>query len=534
MAVNLIDSLRFAVVRDELNIPLIRVQDVPGAIHNLRKESDQLLWNYYNNQGSLETGRLALPVGGGSSPSAPVNDGITEVGEVTISWSAPNNNNNWRTTGLTLPDDADWLIIEFMGGRSELIKKSDIEALTVITSLASGGGAPALGTFIHLDDVHGNFGFYLGRDSTNQLLVGRDSSAFTKEEEIHLWKIARIVSSSNGISSVGEVTLNWVGSDRAYKNTALTIPDGVGWFIIQSIGGRSEFINRSDFDSLTAVTDLTSVEDDGEYIEFANAKDGNDYIIARNNAGEVLVGRDNNPGHTTTAQKFKLWSVGAIASAGGGSSYTDSQAISAVAFALDNSEDVSESDLNWDTSSTRIIGSIKPNIIETSHLKDQIVTEAKLAPNGIITSNMLKAGIVTRAKLAQDVIDLINSGSGGSGGSSTTTQALTSLSAVPPIANYNVNDIVNVMGELYELVDDTDESNVLRGKVNDLTGNFIGDDQLSWEETPANIRLNLNKESFDLTGQTPPATLWAEVITSGGSDRRNLYSEIGLARCKWC
>ena len=60
MAVNLLDSLRFPVVREELTEALILVRDVANAVSNLRVESNVIKWDYYDVQGELQSGSQSI------------------------------------------------------------------------------------------------------------------------------------------------------------------------------------------------------------------------------------------------------------------------------------------------------------------------------------------------------------------------------------------------------------------------------------------------------------------------------------------
>ena len=103
---------------------------------------------------------------------------------------------------------------------------------------------------------------------------------------------------------------------------------------------------------------------------------------------------------------------------------------------------------------------------------------------------------------------------------------LKAVSALPPIANNAVGDIVNLNGELQELVAGTTDRHLYRGTVADRAGNYIGDDFFEWEEDPANIRAHLSKA---VLGATPPDRVFIEVTakTTNGS---TLYAETYLDR----
>ena len=61
MSINLTDTLRFAIDKSTLTEALLLVEDIPGAISNLRvdpTDGSNLLWDTYNDQGVLQTGSL--------------------------------------------------------------------------------------------------------------------------------------------------------------------------------------------------------------------------------------------------------------------------------------------------------------------------------------------------------------------------------------------------------------------------------------------------------------------------------------------
>lgn len=66
---------------------------------------------------------------------------------------------------------------------------------------------------------------------------------------------------------------------------------------------------------------------------------------------------------------------------------------------------------------------------------------------------------------------------------------LESLAALPAIAGYAVGNIVDVGGELYVLVDETEDSNVHRGTVAAQGANYLGDDTFQWAPTAESIAL---------------------------------------------
>ena len=108
---------------------------------------------------------------------------------------------------------------------------------------------------------------------------------------------------------------------------------------------------------------------------------------------------------------------------------------------------------------------------------------------------------------------------------------LSVLSDIPGIAGYDVGDIVDVAGDLYELVADSEDSNVLRGDVARLdgdgtpsaTGQYLGNTYFRFQpESPFNMRAYFSKAGI---GPNPQGAIFAEYVTSQGDS-----SEIGLTR----
>ena len=107
---------------------------------------------------------------------------------------------------------------------------------------------------------------------------------------------------------------------------------------------------------------------------------------------------------------------------------------------------------------------------------------------------------------------------GAPGASAATTSELNAISSLPAIAHYDVGDIINVNGELYELVANTEESNVLRGTLFARTGNYFGTaatGEVDFEfegVNPYNTRLNIIKTDLP----SPPANLYIRIVLSSG------------------
>ena len=192
-------ALRFSY--DRSTVPAIRADDVAKSVSALTLVGRELSWKESDAQGNLVSKSITLPEGGGGQTSTTL-QGITLLGDANLSWAAPNNN-NWQRTGITIPSAADkrFMMIEFHKGLIKWFKTSDLLALTATASLTSGGGIPPQGTYFHCDDVVGNFGFYIGRSATNEILVRRDSSAFALAEEISFWQVGDISAGGGGYSN---------------------------------------------------------------------------------------------------------------------------------------------------------------------------------------------------------------------------------------------------------------------------------------------------------------------------------------------
>ena len=111
-----------------------------------------------------------------------------------------------------------------------------------------------------------------------------------------------------------------------------------------------------------------------------------------------------------------------------------------------------------------------------------------------------------------------------SGGSSDELQA---RSAIPAITGFALGDIINVNGDLYELIANTESANVYHGVfASRESGAYFGDDFIEFGiNSPGNIRANIPKAGL----ATPPATLVIE-LHSAIDASHTLYDEFGLAR----
>ena len=109
-------------------------------------------------------------------------------------------------------------------------------------------------------------------------------------------------------------------------------------------------------------------------------------------------------------------------------------------------------------------------------------------------------------KLVKDVVDANIPEAGDS-------HTLEVRSAIPAITGFSVGDMINVNGDLMELVDDEDEGNILTGTIGDVSGMY-GTSAFNWGVAdPFNIRVLLSKTAL---GSSPPASLWISVHLSSG------------------
>lgn len=111
------------------------------------------------------------------------------------------------------------------------------------------------------------------------------------------------------------------------------------------------------------------------------------------------------------------------------------------------------------------------------------------------------------------------SGDGGGGGSS---DELSVRSTLPAVAGSSVGDIINVKGELYELVASSEAQNVLSGPNQGAPSGYTGDTVFQWDETSQNIRLYIPRAWLT---REPPRRLYVRVTTNKG-----LSSETVLGR----
>ena len=99
---------------------------------------------------------------------------------------------------------------------------------------------------------------------------------------------------------------------------------------------------------------------------------------------------------------------------------------------------------------------------------------------------------------------------------------LSVLTAIPAVAGYAIGDIVNVNGELYELVAGGDAQNEISGLNAGAPSGYTGSTVFQWDETSKNIRLYIPQTWIT----TPaPAILYATV-----NDDKGLHSFTTLAR----
>lgn len=99
------------------------------------------------------------------------------------------------------------------------------------------------------------------------------------------------------------------------------------------------------------------------------------------------------------------------------------------------------------------------------------------------------------------------------------THELEHLDSLPGVADYSVGDIINVEGELKELVEDTDEDNVLRGVASQQAGTFIGTSAVQWNtadpSTDPTFKVYLSKSALDKLAAVP-ASIFGQFRDSTG------------------
>ena len=107
---------------------------------------------------------------------------------------------------------------------------------------------------------------------------------------------------------------------------------------------------------------------------------------------------------------------------------------------------------------------------------------------------------------------------GPAGSASATADALSHVNVLPSIAGFDVGDIINFNGELYELVASTEDANVLRGTLFARTGNYFGtaatgDVDFEFEGvSPFNTRLRIRRTDLP----SPPTNLYIRITLSSG------------------
>ena len=111
----------------------------------------------------------------------------------------------------------------------------------------------------------------------------------------------------------------------------------------------------------------------------------------------------------------------------------------------------------------------------------------------------------------------------GSGGGSNELNVLASL---PALANHQVGDIINLSGVLYELVASTEDPNVYRGTIAQVSAGFLGDSLFEYQTvSPFNRRLYIPRTAPGFS--TPPATIYTLVQTPSP---HGLYSTLAWGR----
>ena len=104
------------------------------------------------------------------------------------------------------------------------------------------------------------------------------------------------------------------------------------------------------------------------------------------------------------------------------------------------------------------------------------------------------------------------------GGGTGDDEKLIRLVALPAITGYNVGDIINLNGDLYELVANTEDSNVLRGTIYQRAGNYwgsvaSGEAELEFQGiAPNNVHLKVLKTGLP----SPPLNIYMRAVLSSG------------------
>ena len=177
------------------------------------------------------------------------------------------------------------------------------------------------------------------------------------------------------VGQAGYVNLVWEDELRVVSSNAGTGFDGEFiWAISQTdssgnskrswIGEHpiSDPVLASGFNfPITLTTGITPVEV-GDYFEINFG-----FNINQNNRNIVFNLPADNPGLDERFE-FIYFPLRSIEGGEGGSARTDASLIQAIALALDSGEDDSESDLDWDNSSTKIIGSIKSSAFSKANI----------------------------------------------------------------------------------------------------------------------------------------------------------------------
>lgn len=100
---------------------------------------------------------------------------------------------------------------------------------------------------------------------------------------------------------------------------------------------------------------------------------------------------------------------------------------------------------------------------------------------------------------------------------------LSVLSALPAVAGYSLRDIINVSGELFELVASATAQNVISGLNSGAPSGYTGDTTFQWDETSQNIRLYIPRAWIS----SAPSFLYVVVQTDTG-----LYDKTVLGRAQ--
>ena len=99
------------------------------------------------------------------------------------------------------------------------------------------------------------------------------------------------------------------------------------------------------------------------------------------------------------------------------------------------------------------------------------------------------------------------------GGSTAGSARLDPQATIPVTTGIPLGAVISVAGDLYELIPNTEDSNVYHGVIGNLGNSFFGDATFQWESiSPFNIRVNFLKTGLT----TQPATIYARITVADG------------------